>query len=103
MSNRTILTILTVVLALGVAEGVEAARDIYLIRVASAIGPGITEFVEQGIETASKENAACLIIELDTPAVSSIPCARSLWQYMPAKCPWWSMSPLVVQGRLQPV
>ena len=47
MSNRTILTILTVVLALGVAEGVEAARDIYLIRVASAIGPGITEFVER--------------------------------------------------------
>ena len=44
-----------------------ANTDVFVIKVASAIGPGIADYIEQGIEKASKENAACLIIELDTP------------------------------------
>jgi membrane-bound serine protease (ClpP class) len=35
--------------------------------VSDAIGPGIAEFIKDGIETAEKNEAACLIIELDTP------------------------------------
>jgi len=41
--------------------------DIYILRVADAIGPGIADFVAKGIATADREGAACLIIELDTP------------------------------------
>ncbi len=44
-----------------------AKNDIYIIEVSDAIGPGIAEFVKDGIETAEKNEAACLIIELDTP------------------------------------
>ena len=41
--------------------------DIYIQRVADAIGPGIADFVAKGIAEADREGAACLIIELDTP------------------------------------
>ncbi|NOQ19135.1 MAG: nodulation protein NfeD, partial [Desulfobacterales bacterium] len=44
-----------------------AKNDIYIIEVSDAIGPGIAEFIKDGIETAEKNEAACLIIELDTP------------------------------------
>ena len=41
--------------------------DIYIQRVADAIGPGIADFMVKGIAEADREGAACLIIELDTP------------------------------------
>ena len=41
--------------------------DIYIQRVADAIGPGIADFMAKGIAEADREGAACLIIELDTP------------------------------------
>jgi membrane-bound serine protease (ClpP class) len=44
-----------------------AKDDIYIIEVSDAISPGVAEFVKDGIETAEKDGAACLIIELDTP------------------------------------
>ena len=44
-----------------------AENDIYIIKVSDAISPGVAEFVKDGIETAEKDGAACLIIELDTP------------------------------------
>ena len=42
-------------------------NEIFIIRVSDAIGPGVADFLKQGIEKASEENAACIIIELDTP------------------------------------
>jgi membrane-bound serine protease (ClpP class) len=44
-----------------------AKGDIYIVEVADAIGPGIAEFIKNSIEKAEKEEAACIIIELDTP------------------------------------
>jgi len=41
--------------------------DIYILRVADAIGPGVADFVAKGIARADREGAVCLIIELDTP------------------------------------
>ena len=41
--------------------------EVYIIRVADAIGPGIADYIISGIKTAEENGAACLIIELDTP------------------------------------
>jgi len=48
--------------AAGAAQG-----DIYIVKVADAISPGIAEFIDNSIARAEKEEAACVIIELDTP------------------------------------
>jgi len=42
-------------------------NEIFIIRISDAIGPAVADFLKQGIEKASEENAACIIIELDTP------------------------------------
>ena len=44
-----------------------AKGDIYIVEVADAISPGTAEFISNSIEKAEKEEAACIIIELDTP------------------------------------
>jgi membrane-bound serine protease (ClpP class) len=48
--------------AAGAAKG-----DIYIVKVADAISPGVAEFIDNSIAKAEKEEAACIIIELDTP------------------------------------
>ncbi len=42
-------------------------HDILIIKVEDAIGPGVADFIETGIQQANDDLAACLIIELDTP------------------------------------
>jgi membrane-bound serine protease (ClpP class) len=42
-------------------------NDIFILRISDAISPGITDFITRGIKKAEKQNAACLIIQLDTP------------------------------------
>ena len=44
-----------------------AKGDIYIVEVADAISPGTAEFINSSIEKAENEEAACIIIELDTP------------------------------------
>jgi membrane-bound serine protease (ClpP class) len=44
-----------------------AKGDIYIVKVADAISPGVAEFIDNSIAKAEKEEAACIIIELDTP------------------------------------
>ncbi|MGD8739458.1 MAG: nodulation protein NfeD, partial [Desulfobacterales bacterium] len=44
-----------------------AKGDIYIVKVADAISPGIAEFIKNSIDKAEAEEAACIIIELDTP------------------------------------
>ena len=44
-----------------------AKGDIYIVKVADAISPGTAEFIKNSIERAEAEEAACIIIELDTP------------------------------------
>ena len=48
--------------AAGAAKG-----DIYIVEVADAISPAVAEFINSSIAKAEKEEAACVIIELDTP------------------------------------
>jgi membrane-bound serine protease (ClpP class) len=51
-----------------VFNAAQAAKgDIYIVEVADAISPGIAEFIKNSIERAEQEEAACIIIELDTP------------------------------------
>jgi len=50
------------------AGAVEAqSGDIYIIRIADAISPGTADFIKSGIKKAEENEAACIIIELDTP------------------------------------
>jgi membrane-bound serine protease (ClpP class) len=58
---------LTVVLLLGSGRAIGGTGEVYIIRVSDAISPGTAEFIRQGIKKAEKDEAACLIIELDTP------------------------------------
>ena len=44
-----------------------AKGDIYIVEVADAISPGTAEFINSSFEKAEKEEAACIIMELDTP------------------------------------
>ncbi len=44
-----------------------AKGDIYIVEVADAISPGTAEFIKNSIAKAEAEEAACIIIELDTP------------------------------------
>ncbi|MDX1707998.1 MAG: nodulation protein NfeD [Desulfobacterales bacterium] len=54
-----------VLLAVGSAWA--AKGDVYIVAINDAISPGIAEYIKNSIERAEKEEAACLIIELDTP------------------------------------
>lgn len=59
---------IAVVLNLAQVQAAEGgAGDVYVIRVADAISPGTAEFIRQSIQKAEKNQAACLVIELDTP------------------------------------
>jgi membrane-bound serine protease (ClpP class) len=60
--------ILIFILSVGLAGTAHAAgADVLVIRVADPIGPGVAEFIQDGIEKARQDNAACVVIELDTP------------------------------------
>ncbi len=41
--------------------------DVYIVKVADAIGPGVAEYIDRGLETAAEADAACVVIALDTP------------------------------------
>jgi membrane-bound serine protease (ClpP class) len=49
------------------AFGQAATGDVYILRVADAISPGVADFITRGIEKASDAGAACIVVELDTP------------------------------------
>ena len=49
------------------APAIAEKNEVFIINVSDAIGPGVADFLKQGIKKASEENAACIIIELDTP------------------------------------
>jgi len=46
-------------------------KEIYIMKLTGAISPGTASFVKNNIKVASDHNAACLIIELDTPGGSA--------------------------------
>ena len=60
--------IVAILLFLFVATGVLAEQnEVYIIKVADAISPGTAEFIKSGIKKAEENEAAVIIIELDTP------------------------------------
>ena len=42
-------------------------NEIYMMKISDAISPGVADFIISGIKKASDADAACMIIELDTP------------------------------------
>lgn len=44
-----------------------ASQPVYVLPAVGSINPGLAEFIVEGIQTAEKEKAAALIIQLDTP------------------------------------
>jgi len=67
--------------------GWSAKNDIYIIKVSDAISPGVAEFIKDGIETAEKDGAACLIIELDTPGGLAESMRRIIQNILGSKVP----------------
>jgi len=60
--------VLTGMLAGGFPLAAHAARgDVYVVKVAGPINPGLAEFLIRSLETSSRQGAACLVIQLDTP------------------------------------
>jgi membrane-bound serine protease (ClpP class) len=60
--------IVAILLFLFLATGVLAEQnEVYIIKVADAISPGTAEFIKSGIKKAEENEAAVIIIELDTP------------------------------------
>jgi len=49
------------------ATPVAAARRVYVLPAVGSINPGLAEFILDGIQTAEKEQAGALVIQLDTP------------------------------------
>jgi membrane-bound serine protease (ClpP class) len=41
--------------------------DVYVVTISGSINPGTSSYLKNSIETATEEEAACLVIELDTP------------------------------------
>ena len=52
--------------ALGVPAGAQEKHAV-VIKINDVITPAVAEFISRSIEQATKENAACLIIQMDTP------------------------------------
>ncbi len=63
-----LLRIAAITLILLIATNVLAEQsEVYIIKVADAISPGTAEFIKTGIKKAEENEAAVIIIELDTP------------------------------------
>jgi len=67
--NQIIIPLSIAVLLLFLFPGsVFADRgEIYIVEVSDAISPGVADFVKKSIQKANEDDAACVIIELDTP------------------------------------
>jgi membrane-bound serine protease (ClpP class) len=68
MKLKFLVVLLLVFSVFFIFDTARAAKgDIYIVKVADAISPGTAEFIHNSIAKAEGEQAACLIIELDTP------------------------------------
>jgi len=65
--NKLIIALLPFFIPLLINAAGAAKGDIYIVEVPDAISPGVAEFISSGIAKAEREEAACVIIELDTP------------------------------------
>lgn len=65
--KHLIWALLVLLLAAGTAGAAAAPQAVYVLPAAGSINPGLAEFIVEGIRQAERENAAALVIELDTP------------------------------------
>jgi membrane-bound serine protease (ClpP class) len=61
------IALLVVLLLTGLAAAASPPRAVCLLRAVGSINPGLAEFIVDGLRQAERENAAALVIELDTP------------------------------------
>ena len=67
MKIKIVLLILIPVLMFCFSSAGAAQNDVHIIKVADAIGAGVAEFIKTGLKNAGDNDAALVIIELDTP------------------------------------
>ena len=67
MKPKATIVILVSLLLLFASGAWAGKGDVYVVVINDAISPGVAEYVNSSIEQAESEEAACLIIELDTP------------------------------------
>ncbi|NVM20496.1 MAG: nodulation protein NfeD [Desulfobacterales bacterium] len=48
-------------------EAQAAKKEVYVVKVSGTINPGLAEYLIRSMEKSSREGAACLVIQLDTP------------------------------------
>lgn len=61
------LAAVLIVCCVAVAADLPPDGGIYIIDVSAAIGPGIADYIQNGIRQADAERAACVVIRLNTP------------------------------------
>jgi len=67
MKALMFLLLIPALLALGSGDSPAAQNDLYLIVISDPISPGISDFIVKALEKASRDKAAGIIIQLDTP------------------------------------
>lgn len=67
MKYKTIFIVLSLLIFCFAQSSFASKNEVYTIKISDAISPGVADFLIRGIQTASDEDAACIIIELDTP------------------------------------
>ena len=70
--------------------GQAAAQEtpaVHIVKVAAPIGSGIADFIEGAIDTADEENAACVVIQLDTPGGLAESMRKIVLKIMSARTP----------------
>jgi membrane-bound serine protease (ClpP class) len=58
---------LILLLSCCVGNGLAGDKEIYILKIAGSINPGVAEFLKKGIQKASADDVSCIIVELDTP------------------------------------
>ena len=66
-AKLTIALVLSFIILPAAGSAWAEKGDVYIVAINDAISPGIAEYIKNSIERAEREEAACLIIELDTP------------------------------------
>ena len=73
MSRKCFFPYLVVLLIAGFGGAAAWANpgDVYVMTLSGSINPGASDYIKRSVLTATDEEAACLVIELDTPGGTS--------------------------------
>ncbi len=65
--RRLLVVILLLLMGVPGIIASETIPAVHIVEIAAPIGPGVADFVKDALATADRENAACVVIQLDTP------------------------------------